>query len=515
MSEVGEILALDRFSPVQGLMSDLPPTTLPPGFVPRSRNVRFLNGMVYKRTGYVSWGDALSDTIMHLKEFRTTTGTAHFMCATVDRLYSYTSGSDTWTDRAGADIFTGDIDDIFTSAQYLDNFVITNGQDNVYVWPGVDNAAKLTGASGYQVSDFHNARMVVAFKDRILLLNIKEDGNWHPQKLRWSDTGGITVWEGGTSGSNTLVEDKSDIVGALVLGNDLAIYKGQSVVAARYTALTPLFSFTTMVSDLGLAARNCIVDIGSVHLFLGSDYDLHMYQGGRVAPSITKDRIRREFMTTINKEYAHRSFAIADFPHHLVLFFVPTQTEYPDTCWVYDYINHTWAKDRHADYFTAAGTTSRPTGLMIDDLVGMIDVQHWFIDDMEPTDKAPTIVLGDKDGDTHHFDNYSQSDQGESIDAFVETPDFVGPQAYQRRALRHTEIQLEAAGDSVDVGYSEDESQSWTELATVVMDSDFAIYKLFYDRWSRKLRYRFRHKGSTGTFKMRWCSPRVVLRSGL
>jgi len=515
VTELGKIKALDQFSPSQGLMSDFPPTILTPGFIPRCKNVRFLNGTAYKRTGYTSWGDNQTDGAMLLQEFRTSSGTTFLILATLDRPYKYNSTNDEWDDISGdSDIFTGGHSDIFCATQYLDNFILTNGKDNIYVWTGAGNVAKLTGADGYQVSANHTAKVVVAFKERIFLLNVKEDANWAPSKLRWCDDGDITAWTGGNSGYNTLAEDRSDIVGGMTLGNDLAIYKGQSIVACRYTGQTPLFSFDTMISDLGLAAARCLVDVGSLHFFLGSDYDLHMYQGGATAPSITKDRVRRELMSTINKEYALRSFAVKDMPHHTILFFVPTETEYPDTCWVYDYLNRTWAKDRLADAATAGGVTSRPTGLMIDDLVGLISVQHWLIDDMETTDQTPTIILGDKDGDTFQLDNYAQSDGGSPIEGFLETPDYVAPKDYQRGALRHTEFQFEARGDSVDLAYSEDEGQTWTELETVELDSNFAIYTVFLDLWSRKVRYRFFHSGATGTYWLRWWSPKVVQRSG-
>ena len=65
-------------------------------------------------------------------------------------------------------------------------------------------------------------------------------------------------------------------------------------------------------------------------------------------------------------------------------------------------------------------------------------------------------------------------------------------------------MEVWAKGTGVDVAYSTDEGLTWTEIGSLTLNSEYpadnAPLNLYFDVVSSRIRFRFRHNDSTGSF---------------
>ncbi len=100
-----------------------------------------------------------------------------------------------------------------------------------------------------------------------------DSGTAKPYSLRWSDaipegaaTNGSNTWVTSSTASDaadaTLGGTKGHILNGLQLGNELIVYKEDSVYSLNYVGGSFTFNIREKFKDAGLFARDAVVDLG-------------------------------------------------------------------------------------------------------------------------------------------------------------------------------------------------------------------------------------------------------------
>ena len=147
-------------------------------------------------------------------------------------------------------------------------WIMTNGVDELWKWTGAGNAAALISSFPSGVTSLVS-KDLIEFKSHLLLLDVSEDGNRYPQRVRWSDTGDPSdfingnasyVDLGGADWMQTAVKFKGDY---------LVIFKERSIWVGYATGDSDIFQFDQRVTGAGCAAPKTVESLGDELIFLG------------------------------------------------------------------------------------------------------------------------------------------------------------------------------------------------------------------------------------------------------
>jgi len=398
--------------------------------------------------------------------------------------------------------YTGEDSDFFDTAAIRKTteteqwFIFSNGVDAIQKWTGSGVAADLavTFAAGALL-----AKYVTEFKNHLVLGNTTEVGNSYPQRVRWSDTAKPDDFDNNNASYADLAGD--DFITGLIKfrGDYLIIFKERTVWMITATGDSDVFDLSQIIQHTGCPAGRTARNIGTEAFFLGWD-DVYAFNGVE-ARSLTTKRVRNQLMNSIDPEHIARSFAIHFGEYDEYWLFTPkTGSTYPDQVWVYNYRENAWY--RH----TLAVSMSCHTPYFIDDtrtigdLVGSIGDQLWRIGDRGFVAYAPSMFLGDVDGNVYVADPGNNNDNTTAVAGWFTTKDFIltGLQARQR-CLR-LDVYWQGAG--LTVAYSIDSGLTWVNLESDLDANNVVARDSIYFRVDcERIRFGFLNNTSDETFQ--------------
>ena len=302
-----------------GFIADREPITLPPNGWSDGANVQFKDGSVENFPGY-----AQIDTITPNPD------TINFVKSGVQTFIIYAEGSAIYSYWAGTE--TNISGRVYKGYGWWDSCVlggvgiINNGVENPQYWAGIGNAQDLP----YDSVDPANiclwsdvgmtAKIIRPFRFHLFALNIVDCKGPNCRKVHWShrtDPGSIpSTWNPTLpefdAGFVELSETPGCIVDALTLRDTLQIYKDDAIYAATYTGRqdNQIFNFRVVTTKYGLYSRNCVVDIGGRHFFVG-DGDIYTYDGTNFR-SIADERVRDYFFNSVSRTNVDSTFVAFD-----------------------------------------------------------------------------------------------------------------------------------------------------------------------------------------------------------
>ena len=272
-------VSIDFFGLTGGLANGLDPTALKPNEASDLQNVVFsTSGGVQKRNGFARINASAacgSQAFTGLFMYKQADGDRFLVavCAndTVVKM-DYGGGSSgpdgTWDDITGSLSFAVGNNEQADFATVQDVLVIEDGLNTTdpYTYTGTGNAAILTAAPNSTMVEFHN---------RILWVAGRSDAR---SRLDFSNLDDYTTW---TSTDNILVEtDDNQVITGLKSALDcLYVFKTESIhrVCGRDRDNLRL---EQMVRGIGAASNSAIEVINNKFVFLTSQGDVAIYDGG-------------------------------------------------------------------------------------------------------------------------------------------------------------------------------------------------------------------------------------------
>jgi hypothetical protein len=392
------------------------------------------------------------------------------------------------------------VDEDFASYDYIRKttetdpwWILTNGVDAIKYFTGTGSISSLVSTYPSGVTALL-AKIVIEFKSHLLLMDVSEDGNRYPQRVRWSDTSDPEDFLNGNASSQDLT-GTDWIKGAVKFRGDyLVIVKGKSVWLGYATGESDIFQFDLKDPKTGTPAGKTIAAIGEEVIFMGWD-DIYSFDG--ITCDSIAENVRDEIFSDVNPSAIEKSFGVViEELKEYWLFIVSASDDYPDIAWVFNYDIRKWTRHKFADFLTAYGYYTLQSSLTIGDLVGTIGEQNWRIGSRATLASAPVTLFGDTGGYVYQYDNLTNNDNGTAINAWFSTKDF-NPTAMQGR-FGINRIDVYYIGQGLDVSYSVDKGKTWTLIKSLGVSNDLETPNSLYlklDCLMCRLRFRNAESG--------------------
>jgi len=339
-----EIEVLPVPAPTMGIIGNVPTTMLHPRACVDCNNVVFRNGIVQTRTGYVAYGSGtITGTLLLFFRYQKWNGQEFEMLATTTNVYYNDNG--TWTSIASS--LNGNVNTRASMTHIEDYLVFTNGEDAPSKWDGTTWSALNAAHSGDDI-DWGDYRPVIflPFKFRLVGFNDNKPTTGAAIRIMYSRAGNFDRIDGESySGYIEMTQGMgAKIVGAAPLKNWIGVYKDYCCALLSYIGGESTFAINVQIEGIGLAAKDAIANLGTSHMFLGSDYNIYRWNGGTELEPVgnpIKDMLRAE----VNRSKVDRSFAVVNKEQREVIFFLPVNSDtYPTRMWIYNLDDESWSK---------------------------------------------------------------------------------------------------------------------------------------------------------------------------
>jgi hypothetical protein len=346
-------------------------------------------------------------------------------------------------------------------------WIMTNGVDALKYWTGSSSITSLISSYPDGVTALL-AKHVIEFKSHLLLLDVIEDGDRYPQRVRWSDTSDPEDFLNGNASYQDLT-GVDWIKGAVKFKGDyISVFKEQSIWLGYATGESDIFQFDPKVVGRGCSAGKTIANLGDVIIYQGWD-DIYVFDG--MDYDSVGETIRDEVFATMNPSAIGKSFGVIfEEQKEYWLFVVDADDDYCDICWCYNYNIKTWTRHKTADYLTTHGYYEKQSSLTIGDLEGTIGQQTWRIGSRDTLSALPVTLLGDVNGYVYEYDTLTNNDNDTAIDAWFSTKDFNPTQMGERFRINRIDVYYTGAG--LDVSYSIDKGTTWTLIESLGANND-------------------------------------------
>lgn len=174
-------------------------------------------------------------------------------------------------------------------------------------------------------------------------------GLFDSQTLIWSDISDPGLlppnWDitdpASRAGAFSLTATSDPIVEAEILGNELFIYKADSVWSMRFVGGNQVMSFSPRFTDRGVLAPKCVVAYGASHFVVGKN-GFYLHNGSSVK-DIGQGIIADFFYADVNNEAVSACFALHEEARNRIWVFYPSGTsQYADKVLIWSYKTDTW-----------------------------------------------------------------------------------------------------------------------------------------------------------------------------
>jgi hypothetical protein len=332
--------------------SDLSPYDMPPNMFSTVKNIRFNDGKASSILGHsqvlgtpsaapywtTSWRQGSTDLWIYggLTDLYKISGTTHS---------SVTRSSGSYTTLSGTDNnWQGGV---------LGGVLVVNN--------GLDLPQSFT-QGGSQFTDLPNwpstlkCEVIVPFRNHLIALNLNDNGTLLPYSIRWSDAipegaadNGADTWNTGSTSSEsaqtTVGATKGHLRNALPLGNELIIYKEDSIYSLTYTGGTFVFTLREKFKDVGLFARDAVAQINNnQHVFVTTN-DIVVFNGSSVK-SIVDESVKKYFFSQIDSTYFYKTFVVHNQAKNEVWICYPktgATSGLPNEALIWNYLDNTWS----------------------------------------------------------------------------------------------------------------------------------------------------------------------------
>jgi len=334
------------------LNRDLSPYDMPPTMFSDGQNVRFINKKAGTILGHsqvlgtpsaapywaTSWLQGSTDLWIYggLTNLYKISGTTHSTVTRSSGAYTTLAGTENnWIGGVlgGCLVVTNglDVPQSFTQAGSLFT--------DLPQWPGT-----------------LRCKAIVPFKNHLVALNLTDSGTAFPFSLRWSDAipegavdNGADTWTTASTSSEanqvSIGATPGHILNALQLGNELIIYKEDSVYSLTYVGGSFTFNVREKFKDTGLFSQQAVVDLGNGTHVMMSTNDVVAHNGNSLK-SIIDDKMKTFLFGDIDSTYYYKTFLAHNKIKNEVWICYPQTNAtngFPNRALIWNYIDDTWA----------------------------------------------------------------------------------------------------------------------------------------------------------------------------
>ena len=351
------------------LNRDLSPYEMPPQFFSDGNNIRFNNRKAGGILGHIqvlgtpsaapywaiSWRRVNTDLWIYggLTQLYQIDGTTH---STVTRSVggSYTTLSGT-TNNWNGGILGGCL-------------VVTNGLDVPQSY--TQSGTRFTNLP--QWPSTLRCKAIVPFKNHLVALNLTDSGTAYPFSLRWSDAipegavdNGTDTWDTASTSSEagqvSIGATPGHILTAIPLGNELIVYKEDSIHALTYTGGSFTFDVIEKFKSTGLFSQQAVVDLGDGRHVLMSTNDVLIHNGNTIK-SVIDDTMKLFLFGDIDSTYYEKTFLAHNKIRSEVWICYPrtnAPSGFPNRAVIWNYSENTWTiRDLPSVNFIAKGVVN-------------------------------------------------------------------------------------------------------------------------------------------------------------
>ncbi len=370
-------------------------------------------------------------------------------------------------DSSNEDLFSFDY--VRKSTETDPWWITTNGVDPIKYWTGAGALTNLISAFPAGVTAL-TCKQVIEWKTYLFLLDVSEDGNRYPQRIRWSDTADPEDFLNGNASSIDL-SGADWIMGAIKFkGGTLVVLKERSIWVGFATPddATGIFTFERKSDGTGCAAPKTIENLGDEIIFLGWD-DVYVFNGIDYE-SLTEKNVGIALINSIDPAQIGKCFGVViEEQKEYWLFYPSVGSSFCDAAWCFNYDLNRWTRHSIADTMSMFGYFQLESSVQIQDLIGTIAQQNWRIGARTSLASMPITLFGDTDGRVYEYDPTISNDDGILINSYFDTKDF-NPTLYMQQFLV-TRLDVYFAGEGLDVYYSTNKGTNWN-LATSLGSSN-------------------------------------------
>ena len=468
------------YSPARGLVKNVPGPFLDPRATPDCQDVRFYDQIVEKRTGYPSTAYAAGTiTGVPIKLYTyTKAGVDYEMLATTSNLLWRTTGD--WASIKGS--MTNTVTSRVSMCTMFNtntfNLYFGSKETGMEIWTATGNTAAITSTAVYK------PKVILPYQFRMLLFNVDEDGTDYPIKFRYSipnPTNIATAWTATGSGSRNMIQGKgTSIMNAVPIKDYVGVYKDKSISVLDYVGGSSIFATAVHIEGIGLLATDAIVNLGTSHIFLGSDYNIYEWNGGWELIPIG-NAVKKYIKDNIYEANKLNCFAIPNYEKTEAHFFFPIGANvYPTRFVTYNWTDKTWALNTCAE--CSGGGNLNTAGI-------------------EKT------IFGLSAGTVHNYDYSSTNDGSTAINSYFTTPDVTVDKAeYKIKMKDFKNVYVDAKGNNLGMYYSVNEGSTWTTVDTDTLDSTsiYSLHPFNFAQTGRNIRFKFANSTASQSYAVRF-----------
>ena len=472
------------YSPSKGLVLNAQSPYLSPQASPDCQNVRYYEQIVEKRTGYPSAAyaaGAITGVPIKLYTY-TKAGVDYEMLATTSDLLWRTTGDWASIKDGMSNTVTSRVTMCTMFNTNTFNLYFGSKETGAQIWTVAASIAPITTPDDI----VYKPKIMLPYEFRLLLFNVDEGGTDYPIKFRYTvtnPTNVATAWNATGSGSRNMIQGMgTSIMNAIAIKDYVGVYKDKSISVLDYVGGSSIFATAVHIEGIGLLATDAIVNLGTSHLFLGSDYNIYEWNGGWELVPIG-NAVKKYIKDNIYKPNKLRCFAVPNFERTEAHFFICIGTdEYPTRFLTYNWTDKTWALNTCAPC-SGGGNLN--------------------------TDGVEKTILGLSAGTVHNYDYSSLNDGDTAIDSYFTTPDVtIDKEEYKIKMKDFKNVYVDAKGNDLGMQYSTSEGStgSWSIVDTDALEST-SIYNLHafnYAQAARNIRFKFANATASQSYAVRF-----------
>jgi len=331
--------------PTKGLYTSAVADSLGPEMSPWCQNVRFRFGEVMKCPGRSAVLQTRAKVIMDFAQHTDVFGNRTIFALQANALNDNdASPYNATTHLLGTPIALPPV------SQLSRRFSWSQGEERLFIArASTVSAIKATtpGVFSVEVLSSPQGLFVEYFNNRVFLMNLIGSGN----RLQWSARANYADWVQGLGRGGWL--DLYDgvvepITGGRVLNDRLVVYRNSSVTEIVATGDdTAPFLPQGRVFGLGCMCPWTLANSGQFHVFVGNDFNVHVWDGSRTTPIGTPihNYLRQILDQGDNSNWMNMPFGTvftAFKEYHLV---IPKWQSTECVVLIYDYLRDTWTRD--------------------------------------------------------------------------------------------------------------------------------------------------------------------------
>lgn len=324
--------------PFAGFAPDLDPVT--PGVITSCNQIiPTLKGVAGAPTAFDAGFPALVDDCRGAATVTRLDGVRRLIAGTESALYELVTN--TWVDRSKGGGYGGGAENLWRFAQFGNTTLATNQTDLIQF----SNSAAFA-----DIADAPRARIIFTVGGAIMALAIDDArvGGDRPDAWWASNLFDYSGWTPGPTSQAAFgyfLETPGELRGGKALGPNAVAYKEKSMYIGQYVGPPTMWDWTVVANNIGAISQECIVDIGTSHLFIGRD-DFWIFDGTR--PVSIGAPVREWFLANSDQSFRYKTRGYYDETNALVWwFYIPNSSAGVMTdALVYHVITQKWGYAR-------------------------------------------------------------------------------------------------------------------------------------------------------------------------